>query len=81
MGTLVIVERQVAIQSVLHGRHAGEEASAELQAPQLAQDGALQALDEAVGPGMAGLGPRVLDPQRPTGLIERPPGTRCPDRS
>ena len=78
VGTLVIVEGQVAVQDVLHRRHTGEEAPTKLDAPQLGQDRALQALDEAVGPGMARSGPRVRDGVGPTGLIEGAPRYSVP---
>lgn len=68
----MIVERQVSIQGVLHRRHPSEEAAPELDAPELGQDRALQALHEAIGPRMPWLRTGVLDPVSPTALIEGP---------
>jgi len=66
-----VVEVQVVIEHILHRDHAGEEAPPELHPPQLAEDGALQPLDEPIGPRVPGFGPGVSHPQLPTGLIER----------
>ena len=44
--------------------------AAEGDAPMLVKDRALQALDEAVGPGVARLGARVSDPEIVTRRIE-----------
>jgi len=48
-----------------------EVATPEGHAPVLLEDRALQALDEPVGPGMAGFGAGMVDTQLPAGLIER----------
>src|SRR4030065_324795 len=61
MGTAVVVEVEVAIEGGLQGRYAGEEPPAKLDAPEFAEDGALQPLDKAVGPGMPRLGTGVAD--------------------
>src|SRR5437899_2987583 len=59
MGTVLVVVAHEAVQRALEREAAGEVSTAKDHAPVFLQDGALQALDEAVGPGMARLGPRV----------------------
>lgn len=56
---LVVVEAQVALEGGLELPEAGEVAAAELDAPVLVKDRLLETLDEAVGEGVARLGPRV----------------------
>jgi hypothetical protein len=70
MGTTKVVELQVAMQGDLHLVGSGEEAPVELDSPGLLQDGAVQSLDEAVGPGMARLGSGVVDTPFAAGLVE-----------
>src|SRR5688572_28525874 len=70
MGTLLVVIAHEAIQRSLKGDATGEVPLAKDHAPVLLQDGALQPLDEAVGPRMARLGARVTDAELATGLIE-----------
>ncbi len=65
MRSLVVVEAQIAIEGVLELRPAREVATAELDAPMLVEDGALEPFDEAVGPGMPWLRARAL----PLGLV------------
>lgn len=72
-----VVEVQIVIEHFLHGPDAGEEAAAELHPPQLAEDGALEPFDEAVGPGVAGFGAGVPETQLPTDLIKRSPVLRA----
>jgi hypothetical protein len=55
VGPVVVVEAQEAVEGALELREMGEVAAAELHTPVLVEDRALQALDEAVGPGV---GPR-----------------------
>lgn len=50
MAVSVVVPAQAAIQSRLLGSHGGEEPAAEFDRPELAEEGALQSLDQAVGP-------------------------------
>ena len=52
MRPVAIVVAHELIEGVLQGAAAGEVPPAEGHAPVLLQDGALQALDEPVGPGM-----------------------------
>src|SRR5579872_5013016 len=66
MRTLPIVEAQVGLQVALQLRYARVVRAAEGNPPQLAQDRALQAFDEAVGPRMARFGAAMLDAQRAT---------------
>ncbi len=68
MGSLVVIVGQASGK----GCPAGEAAATKLDAPVLLENRALQPLDEAVGPGMAGLGARVADAELSAGLIERP---------
>src|SRR5215204_1191902 len=70
MGTLLVVVAHEAIERSLKGGATGEVPLAKDHAPMLLQDGALQPLDEAVGPGMARLGARVTDAELATCLIE-----------
>src|SRR5262245_25374774 len=77
---LVVVEAQEAVEGALELREVGGVAAAELHAPVLVKDRALQALDGAVGPGMAGLGPRVTEAELLAGRREGPPRTRCRGR-
>src|SRR5713226_6931073 len=67
---LLVVEAHEGFQGLLHRRAAGEVAASELDAPVFLQDGAVQALDEAVGPGMTRLGAGVPDPQVLAGDLE-----------
>jgi hypothetical protein len=73
VGPAVVVELQVPVQGGLQGPHVGEEPAAELHAPQLGEDGAMQALGGAVGPGVAGPGAGMLDTPGGTGLVEGAP--------
>ena len=70
MGALEVVELQEAAQAALERRAAGEVVPAKHEPPMLAEDGLLQALHEAIGPGMPGLDPRLADPQGGTGRGE-----------
>src|SRR5712692_4897150 len=67
---LLVVEAHEGFQGLLHRRAASEVATPELDAPVLLQDGAVQALDKAVGPGMPRLGAGVPDAQVFAGDIE-----------
>jgi len=70
MRTVVVVEAQEAVEGALELRELGEVAASELHAPVLVEDRALQSLHEAVGPGMAGLGPRVTEAELLASLRE-----------
>src|SRR5512132_2034433 len=70
MRTLEVVELQEAAQAALERRPAGEVMPAKHEPPMLAENGLLQALHEAIGPGMPGLDPSLTDPQRRTGRGE-----------
>src|SRR5438094_10625496 len=70
MGTVLVVVAHEAVQRALEREAAGEVSTAKDHAPVFLQDAALQPLDEAVGPGMARLGPRVANPELATRLIE-----------
>src|SRR3989304_5493319 len=84
VGTPVVVEVEVAIQGSLHCCGA-EESPAELDtcsalravqcgcAPELAEDRALQPLDEALGPSMSRFGASVADTMLATDLVEDAP--------
>jgi hypothetical protein len=63
----------VPIQGGLRRQDVGEEPAVELHAPQLGEDGSLQALGEAVGPGVAGPGAGMPDAPGGTGLVEGAP--------
>src|SRR3990172_135901 len=69
----VVVEVEVAIEGGLHGGWPGEEPSAELDAPELAEDGALKPLDKAVGPGVARFGASMPDVSLGASLVEGSP--------
>ena len=71
MRAFVVIETQEAVQAPLQGRAAREVTSAEGHTPVFLQDGALQTFHEAIGPGMAGFGPRVAEAELATGRIER----------
>src|SRR6266566_3402381 len=70
MGTVLVAIAHEAVQRALEREAACEVPTAKDHAPVLLQDGALQAFDEAVGPGMARLGARVPNPELATRLIE-----------
>src|SRR6266478_3254415 len=69
MRPLVVVAHELS-ERPLQRRAAGEVSTPEGHSPVLLQDRALQALDEAVGPGMARLRAGVAQAELPTGLIE-----------
>src|SRR5260370_20296293 len=69
---LVIVGLQERRETVLQGRAIGEVTAAKGHAPVLLQDRALETFDEAVGPGVPRIGPRVAEAERAAGLIGRP---------
>lgn len=73
MGAAAVVELLAPIESRLQGSGVGEESPAELDPPELAQDRALQALDEAIGPVMARLGAGMADVALGAGLVEGSP--------
>ena len=60
MRALEVVEAQEAAQAALEGGPAGEVVPAKHEPPMLAEDGLLQALHEAIGPGMPGLDPPIF---------------------
>jgi hypothetical protein len=69
---LLVEELHERVERPLHRRPRREVLAAELDAPVLVQDGALQAFDKAIGPRMAGASARLPDPRRVAGLIEAP---------
>jgi len=62
VGPLVVVEAKVALDRAFELAGLREVTPPELDPPVLVQDRALEALHEAVGEGVAGLGPGVPDP-------------------
>src|SRR5215813_10071013 len=64
--SLEVVELHELAKAAIERRPAGEVVPAKDDAPVLGKDRLLEALDEAVGPGMARLDARVADPQRRT---------------
>src|SRR3990172_171061 len=74
MGTTVVVEVLVAIEGGLHRRSASEEAPAELDAPELAEDGALEPFHKAISPGMPRFGAGVADAPLGANPVESSPG-------
>ena len=70
MRSLEVVELHEPVQAVIERRPAGEVVPAKDHAPVLGETGLLQALHEAVGPGVPRLDPGVADPQRRTGRGE-----------
>ncbi len=73
MWSTVIVKAQVAFQRGLQEPDVREEPAAKLDAPELAEDGALQPFHEAIRPRMAGASPRMPHPERGADLIEGAP--------
>jgi hypothetical protein len=71
--SVVVAVAHESVERPLQGRAAGEVAVAEGRASVFLENRALQALDEAIGPGMARFGPGVPDRELATGLIERAP--------
>ena len=61
MGTVVVVELEVAVECGVPGRCDGEEPSAKLEASELAGDGALTPIDKAAAPVMPKLAPSMTD--------------------
>src|SRR3989449_4073082 len=70
MRALVVVVAHELSERPLQRRATGEVSASEGDAPVLLQDRALQALNEAVGPGMTRLRAGVAQAELPTGLIE-----------
>src|SRR3989442_1635395 len=70
MRSLVVVVAHELSERPLQRRAPGEVSASEGDAPVLLQDRALQALNEAVGPGMTRLRAGVAQAELPTGLIE-----------
>ena len=66
MGSLEVVELHEPVKAAIERRPAGEVVPAKDHAPVLGENRLLQALHEAVGPGVARLDARVADPQRRT---------------
>jgi len=67
---LVVVEAKVALQPGVELPELREVAPAELDPPVVVEDRLLQALDEAVGEGVARLRSGVPDVEIPAGLVE-----------
>ena len=72
MRSLAVVEVHEPVKTTIERRPAGEVMPAKDHAPVLGENRLLQALDEAVGPGVARLDARVADPERPTRRGEVP---------
>src|SRR5215475_14621273 len=72
VGALSVVVAHEAIEGPLQRGASCEVAAPESHAPQLLENRALQALDKAVGPGVARFGPRMPQAERATGAIKRP---------
>jgi len=70
MGVTMVVELQAAIQGDLRLAGSGGEPPAELDSPQLLQDGPMQPLHEAGRPGMPRLSAGVADTPFAAGLVE-----------
>src|SRR6476469_6922547 len=66
MGAVMVIELQEAIERALQRATTGEVLPAKGDAPVLVQDRFLQAFDEAVGPRVARLGARHLNPEART---------------
>src|SRR5215470_14882625 len=66
MRSLEVVELHEPVQAVIERRPAGEVVPAKDHAPVLGETGLLQALHEAVGPGMARLDAGMADSERCT---------------
>src|SRR5712691_693124 len=75
---VLVVEAHEVIEGMGQSGPTGEVAAAKLHPPVLLEDGALQALDEAVGPSMPGFRAGMPDPQSLAGLIEDPVEFRTP---
>src|SRR5262249_39028911 len=70
MRSLEVVELHEPVKATVERRPAGEVVPAKDHAPVLGENRLLQALDEAVGPGVARLDPGVAYPQRCTLGVE-----------
>src|SRR5262249_2151951 len=66
MGSLEVVELHEPVKAAIERRPAGEVVPAKDHAPVFGENRLLQALDEAVGPGVARFDGCVADPERPT---------------
>src|ERR671936_94480 len=66
MGSLEVVELHEPVKAAIERRPAGEVVPAKDHAPVLGENRLLQALHEAVGPGVARLDGCVANRQRPT---------------
>src|SRR5256886_4366388 len=70
MRSIEVVELQEAVETAIQRRPTREVVPPKDHPPVFGEDGLLQPLDEAVGPGMARLDPGVANAERGTGLIE-----------
>ena len=70
MGAPEIVKLHEATQAALQRKPTGEVVAPEDHAPMFGEDRLLQALDEAVGPGVPRLNARVLNAKGPAGGVE-----------
>src|SRR4029450_12613021 len=66
----VVVVAHEAVEGPLQRRATGKVAGTEDDAPELLENRALQAFDEAVGPGMTRFRPRMAHAERATGPIK-----------
>jgi len=67
----VVVEEKEALEGAIQGSEGGEEAPTEGDSPVFVEDGALEALDEAVGPTVTRLGAGVVDGELGADLVEK----------
>ena len=70
MGSLVVVEAEVTLERGFELPKRREVTAPELDPPVVVKDRLLDALDESVGEGVAGLGPGVSDTELLAGLVE-----------
>jgi hypothetical protein len=70
MRSIEVVELHEAAEAAIERGPAGEVVPAEHHAPRLGENRLLQPLDEAVGPGVPRLDPRMANAQRPAGGLE-----------
>src|SRR6267142_33399 len=69
---LSVVVPHEAVEGPLQGRASGEVAATERHPPVFLENRALQALDEAISPGVARFDARVAEAELPAGRIKRP---------
>src|SRR5207244_13376490 len=70
MRAIEVVEVQEVPEAAIERGTAREVVAPEYHAPVLGEDGLLQTLDKAIGPGVPGFNPRVANTQRHAGRVE-----------